>query len=89
VPYSLGRDGKTKNNNGYGNGAESGPPPDDSGDHNPQLTSWNAGPPRRPLIYAPDARGEAHASPFFWRPYRSTIECPPSALTIPTAYGHV
>lgn len=33
-----------KNNNGYGNGAESGPPPGRSGDHNPQLTSWNSGP---------------------------------------------
>jgi hypothetical protein len=37
-------DGKRKNNNGYGNGAESGPPPGNSGDHNPQLTSWNRGP---------------------------------------------
>jgi hypothetical protein len=35
---------KTKNNNGYGNGPESGPPPGNSGDHNPQLTSWNSGP---------------------------------------------
>jgi hypothetical protein len=35
---------KTKNNNGYGNGAESGPPPGNSGDHNPQLTTWNSGP---------------------------------------------
>jgi hypothetical protein len=35
---------KTKNNNGYGNGAESGPPPGHSGDHNPQLTGWNRGP---------------------------------------------
>ena len=35
---------KTKNNNGYGNGAESGPPPGNSGAHNPQLTSWNSGP---------------------------------------------
>ena len=34
----------TKNNNGYGNGAESGPPPGNSGDHNPQLTTWNSGP---------------------------------------------
>lgn len=33
-----------KNNNGYGNGAEAGPPPGNSGDHNPQLTDWNAGP---------------------------------------------
>ena len=33
-----------KNNNGYGNGAESGPPPGNSGDHNPQLTGWNRGP---------------------------------------------
>jgi hypothetical protein len=36
--------GKTKNNNGYGNGPESGPPPGNSGAHNPQLTSWNSGP---------------------------------------------
>ena len=36
--------GTTKNNNGYGNGAESGPPPGNSGAHNPQLTSWNSGP---------------------------------------------
>ena len=35
---------RTKNNNGYGNGAESGPPPGNSGDHNPQLTTWNSGP---------------------------------------------
>lgn len=35
---------KQKNNNGYGNGAESGPPPGNSGAHNPQLTSWNRGP---------------------------------------------
>jgi hypothetical protein len=35
---------KSKNNNGYGNGAESGPPPGNSGDHNPQLTGWNRGP---------------------------------------------
>ena len=35
---------KTKNNNGYGNGAESGPPPGNSGAHNPQLTGWNRGP---------------------------------------------
>jgi hypothetical protein len=35
---------KTKNNNGYGNGPESGPPPGNSGDHNPQLTTWNSGP---------------------------------------------
>jgi hypothetical protein len=34
----------TKNNNGYGNGAEAGPPPGHSGEHNPQLTSWNSGP---------------------------------------------
>jgi len=33
-----------KNNNGYGNGAESGPPPGHSGDHNPQLTGPNSGP---------------------------------------------
>jgi hypothetical protein len=36
--------GKTKNNNGYGNGPESGPPPGHSGDHNPQLTTSNSGP---------------------------------------------
>ena len=34
----------TKNNNGYGNGPESGPPPGHSGDHNPTLTGWNEGP---------------------------------------------
>ena len=33
-----------KNNNGYGNGAESGPPPGHSGEHNPQLTGPNSGP---------------------------------------------
>ena len=33
----------TKNNNGYGNGAESGPPPGNSGAHNPQLLTWNSG----------------------------------------------
>lgn len=33
-----------KNNNGYGNGPESGPPPGNSGAHNPQLTGWNEGP---------------------------------------------
>ena len=33
-----------KNNNGYGNGPESGPPPGNSGDNNPQLTTWNSGP---------------------------------------------
>ena len=43
-PCSGDDDDKAKNNNGYGNGAESGPPPGNSGDHNPQLTSWNAGP---------------------------------------------
>ena len=32
-----------KNNNGYGNGAESGPPPGNSGG-NPQLTTANSGP---------------------------------------------
>jgi hypothetical protein len=36
--------GKTKNNNGYGNGPESGPPPGHSGDHNPQLITSNSGP---------------------------------------------
>ena len=35
---------KRKNNNGYGNGAESGPPPGNSGAHNPQLLSNNRGP---------------------------------------------
>jgi DNA primase large subunit len=35
---------KTKNNNGYGNGAESGPPPGNSGAHNPQLITSNSGP---------------------------------------------
>jgi hypothetical protein len=34
----------TKNNNGYGNGAESGPAPGNSGAHNPQLTTANSGP---------------------------------------------
>lgn len=36
--------GKTKNNNGYGNGAEMGPPPGNSGAHNPQLLTANSGP---------------------------------------------
>ncbi len=36
--------GKTKNNNGYGNGPESGPPPGNSGAHNPQLIEDNRGP---------------------------------------------
>ena len=31
-----------KNNNGYGNGAESGPPPGNS-INNPQLLDWNLG----------------------------------------------
>jgi len=31
-----------KNNNGYGNGAESGPPPGNSS-NNPQLLTWNSG----------------------------------------------
>lgn len=35
---------RRKNNNGYGNGAESGPPPGNSGAHNPQLLGWNRGP---------------------------------------------
>jgi hypothetical protein len=35
---------RKKNNNGYGNGPESGPPPGNSGSHNPQLTTWNSGP---------------------------------------------
>ena len=33
-----------KNNNGYGNGPESGPPPGNSGAHNPTLLTWNSGP---------------------------------------------
>ena len=37
-------EGKTKNNNGYGNGAESGPSPGRSGAHNPQLLGDNFGP---------------------------------------------
>ena len=37
-------DTKRKNNNGYGNGAESGPPPGNSGAHNPQLLGPNRGP---------------------------------------------
>ena len=37
-------DPKRKNNNGYGNGAESGPPPGNSGAHNPQLLGPNRGP---------------------------------------------
>jgi hypothetical protein len=35
---------RTKNNNGYGNGAESGPAPGNSGSHNPQLWTQNSGP---------------------------------------------
>ena len=35
---------KRKNNNGYGNGPESGPPPGNSGAHNPQLIEDNRGP---------------------------------------------
>jgi hypothetical protein len=35
---------RRKNNNGYGNGPESGPPPGNSGAHNPQLTGPNRGP---------------------------------------------
>lgn len=34
----------SKNNNGYGNGAESGPPPGNSGANNPQLLTDNSGP---------------------------------------------
>ncbi len=37
-------DGKTKNNNGYGNGPESGPAPGNSGNSNPQLLTPNSGP---------------------------------------------
>jgi len=36
--------GKVKNNNGYGNGAEAGPAPGNSGSHNPQLWTQNSGP---------------------------------------------
>jgi len=36
--------GRTKNNNGYGNGAESGLAPGNSGSHNPQLWTQNSGP---------------------------------------------
>lgn len=39
-----GTGGTGKNNNGYGNGAESGLPPGQSGAHNPQLLGWNLGP---------------------------------------------
>jgi hypothetical protein len=35
---------RRKNNNGYGNGPESGPPPGNSGAHNPQLLDDNRGP---------------------------------------------
>jgi hypothetical protein len=35
---------ETKNNNGYGNGAESGPAPGRSGLHNPTLIEDNLGP---------------------------------------------
>lgn len=35
---------RAKNNNGYGNGAEAGPAPGNSGAHNPQLTTQNSGP---------------------------------------------
>jgi hypothetical protein len=34
---------KTKNNNGYGNGPESGPAPGRSGEKNPTLVGQNAG----------------------------------------------
>jgi len=37
-------EGKAKNNNGYGNGAESGPAPGRSGLRNPQLLEDNLGP---------------------------------------------
>jgi hypothetical protein len=42
--YSGEYEGDTcrKNNNGYGNGAESGPPPGNS-INNPQLLTWNSG----------------------------------------------
>jgi hypothetical protein len=33
-----------RNNNGYGNGAEFGPAPGQSGEHNPTLTDDNSGP---------------------------------------------
>ena len=35
---------RMKNNNGYGNGAEDGPAPGRSGEHNPQLIKANLGP---------------------------------------------
>ena len=35
---------RQKNNNGYGNGPESGPPPGNSGAHNPGLLEDNLGP---------------------------------------------
>ncbi len=35
---------RRKNNHGYGNGPESGPPPGRSGEHNPQLIEDNRGP---------------------------------------------
>lgn len=44
LPPLVGGGGKTKNNNGYGNGAESGPAPGNSGSHNPQLWTQNSGP---------------------------------------------
>ena len=37
-------EGKAKNNNGYGNGAEFGPAPGRSGERNPQLVEDNLGP---------------------------------------------
>ena len=37
-------DTKSKNNNGYGNGAEFGPPPGNSGAHNTHLLADNLGP---------------------------------------------
>jgi hypothetical protein len=36
-------DTRQKNNNGYGNGAEAGPAPGHSGEHNPQLLTQNSG----------------------------------------------
>jgi hypothetical protein len=44
VSGGCGCECRSKNNNGYGNGPESGPPPGNSGDHNPQLLGWNRGP---------------------------------------------
>ena len=57
---------RAKNNNGYGNGAESGPPPGNSGDHNPQLLRNNLGPrgPRLATSIVPDGRPNFRAPIF-------------------------